>query len=296
MVDRIRSVLVATDLAESTDIVLRAGGALAALTDAQLHVLHAFELDLEMYTLGVSETPTFQGRVKAAERMLEAQLRRALPQTVNVASSEVVIYAAHKAITERRLAVGADLIVLGRHRPRPVADAFLGSTADRIVRTAKVPCLIIDAPLSLPLHSVVVPTDLSPPSLAALDVALSWTAALSGGDDADHPELSVMHVVPRVLDIGDEHFDDGPVRARIRAEIDAAVARVSGADGVHVHEEVCRGDDATAEILRVLDDKKPDLVVLATHGRGAVERALIGSVTSGVARAAPCPVLLVPPS
>jgi nucleotide-binding universal stress UspA family protein len=36
--------------------------------------------------------------------------------------------------------------------------------------------------------------------------------------------------------------------------------------------------------------------VLATHGYGAVRRALIGSVASHVVRAAPCSVLLVPPA
>jgi nucleotide-binding universal stress UspA family protein len=39
-----------------------------------------------------------------------------------------------------------------------------------------------------------------------------------------------------------------------------------------------------------------DLVVLATRGQGALERALLGSVASGVARRARCPVLLVPPT
>jgi nucleotide-binding universal stress UspA family protein len=37
------------------------------------------------------------------------------------------------------------------------------------------------------------------------------------------------------------------------------------------------------------------LLVLGTHGYGAIGRALIGSVTSRVVRAATCPMLLVPP-
>lgn len=291
------SILVATDLAQGSDVVLRAGGALAALTDAQLHVLHAFELDLPAYNPSVPEPPTFQGRVSEARRMLDDQIRRALPPSVEVASREVVIYAAHKAILERAAAIAADLIVLGRHRPRPVADLFLGSTADRIVRTAEVPCLIVDAPLSLPLRSVVVPLDLSRPALAALDVALSWTSALASPSDErpDEPELIVLHVVPRVLDVNDAPFDVAPISAQIHREIEAAVARVAGTESVHIREELRRGDNATGEIMLLLEQEKPDLVVLATHGRGAVQRALIGSVASGIARAAPCPVLLVPP-
>jgi nucleotide-binding universal stress UspA family protein len=37
----------------------------------------------------------------------------------------------------------------------------------------------------------------------------------------------------------------------------------------------------------------PDLVLLATHGRGEVHRLLVGSVADRVIRMAPCPVLTV---
>jgi nucleotide-binding universal stress UspA family protein len=36
-----------------------------------------------------------------------------------------------------------------------------------------------------------------------------------------------------------------------------------------------------------------DLIVIGSHGRGGVERALLGSVAEGVMRRAPCPVLVV---
>ncbi|MEE8594510.1 MAG: universal stress protein, partial [Gemmatimonadota bacterium] len=38
-----------------------------------------------------------------------------------------------------------------------------------------------------------------------------------------------------------------------------------------------------------------DLIVLASHGRTGLERALLGSVAEGVARRAKCPVLIVKP-
>ena len=50
-----------------------------------------------------------------------------------------------------------------------------------------------------------------------------------------------------------------------------------------------------AEIAAAAADDRVDLVVIGTHGRGGLERALIGSVADRVIRTAPCPVLSVRP-
>ena len=63
-----------------------------------------------------------------------------------------------------------------------------------------------------------------------------------------------------------------------------------------VRDEVCWGDLPAEEILRVAGRESADLLVIATHGYGAIRRALIGSVASSVARGASGPVLLVPPA
>ncbi len=38
-----------------------------------------------------------------------------------------------------------------------------------------------------------------------------------------------------------------------------------------------------------------DVIVVGSHGRGAIERLLLGSVSEQVVRHAPCPVLVVRP-
>jgi nucleotide-binding universal stress UspA family protein len=59
--------------------------------------------------------------------------------------------------------------------------------------------------------------------------------------------------------------------------------------------EIIVGEGPVAEhILRVAEQKTPDLIVMATHGRTGVQRLLLGSVTSKVVRAVSCPVLVVP--
>src|SRR5204862_3953680 len=48
-------------------------------------------------------------------------------------------------------------------------------------------------------------------------------------------------------------------------------------------------------ILGMLEDKKVDLLVMNIHGKGMLDRALLGSTAERVVRAASCPVMLIPP-
>jgi nucleotide-binding universal stress UspA family protein len=48
-------------------------------------------------------------------------------------------------------------------------------------------------------------------------------------------------------------------------------------------------------ILRTLEDEKIDLLVMNIHGKGMLDRALLGSTAERVVRVAPCAVMLIPP-
>jgi nucleotide-binding universal stress UspA family protein len=56
---------------------------------------------------------------------------------------------------------------------------------------------------------------------------------------------------------------------------------------------ILRQGPAWSEIDAVAKDSKADLIVMGTHGRKGLTRALLGSVAEKVVRTAPCPVLTV---
>lgn len=64
--------------------------------------------------------------------------------------------------------------------------------------------------------------------------------------------------------------------------------------GVEVAGRRVEIDTAARAILAYAEGIGADLLVLGTHGRGGLERALLGSVAGSVARRAECPFLLVP--
>lgn len=77
----------------------------------------------------------------------------------------------------------------------------------------------------------------------------------------------------------------------------SAAATVARHAGVAVEESVLRTRDTAAQTI--IDQARQlhcDLIVLGTHGRSGVARAILGSVAEGVARHSNVPVLLVPPT
>jgi len=293
----IRSILAATDLSETSNEVLHAAAAVAGRTGAALHVLHVYDFPPNPYLDLLDGTPTFQDRIRSSEMALDDQLAAA---GVSAASRQVVIDVPRRAILARALAVSADLIVVGPHKKGGLEQRFFGSTADRVVRSADAPCLVVRCRLNLPLRRVVVPMDLSDPAREALDLALDWGWQLGPGDAPSvGPSLDVrvVHVLPAAL-LGAGALPSGHARVgpELHRDVAAALGRSGHTANVCVREELLWGSTEAEEIVRYAADEGADLLVLATHGRGAVSRALIGSVTSAVARDARGCVLLVPPA
>jgi nucleotide-binding universal stress UspA family protein len=59
------------------------------------------------------------------------------------------------------------------------------------------------------------------------------------------------------------------------------------------YEHYCLVGDPVTDILALADEKKAELIVMASHGRSGLSRLIMGSIAEGVMRKATCPVLVV---
>ncbi|HEX6939791.1 MAG TPA: universal stress protein [Longimicrobiales bacterium] len=287
----LRSVVVATDLSTQSDAALRTAAAIAELTGAALHVVHAYEL--EAVRGEAEEAPaTFPERVATAERRLDAQIAREVPASVPVASRCVEVYLPEKAILERARAVSADLIVLGRHRGG-ASRAILGTTADHVVHASVVPCLVAPGAPRLPLRTVVAPMDPSKPAPAVAQLALAWASSL--GTLGTRPPGTALHLLAV---LPEETAPKEGLEVTVQAALEEALApefeAARAPRNVAVQWAVSLDDSPAAGILRYAGDVDADLLVLGTSAPGAVRRIVLGSVASAVAKASTHPVLLVP--
>jgi nucleotide-binding universal stress UspA family protein len=141
-------------------------------------------------------------------------------------------------------------------------------------------------------NRILVPTDFSPPSDAALEYARDVASRFGAS-------LHLLHVV------------DDPYRAAFAAEV--YVPEVEGLRddlltySVNRLNERLQSSDSrelrattTAvigtpawSIVQYATAHEMDLIVMGTHGRGGMSHLLMGSVAERVVRTAPCPVLIV---
>ena len=143
-----------------------------------------------------------------------------------------------------------------------------------------------------PFHKILVPTDFSEPSNAALELAIDLAQRFDAELELFHAQELPAYIFPDgVVPISPGIIAD--LDRATRAELDRLAARVQNA-GVRVSTSHSIGAHHT-EILRRAEEIGADLIAMGTHGRTGIKHALLGSVAERVVRRAPCPVLTVRP-
>jgi nucleotide-binding universal stress UspA family protein len=93
------------------------------------------------------------------------------------------------------------------------------------------------------------------------------------------------------LDMAQQLTADRQTRAE--EYLKAAAARLE-ANGTQVETSVRQGS-TLENITNFVTENGIDLIVMSTHGRGGLQRVLVGSVTDRVIRSSHVPVLAIPP-
>jgi nucleotide-binding universal stress UspA family protein len=229
--------------------------------------------------------------VALAREAAEGRLRALVPSLgARLVFIEVVVGEPAERISEIAAEFHAELIVAGPHGPRPLPWNLLGGTAERLVRTAGKPVLVVRAPRPRPPRKVLVPLeDVEIPAPVA-----TWVSRL-------HSECGAVATALTVLPFADGEsqlapgWPEPPAPVAIRRQHDRwldGLRRQLGLDSKSFSSSVAFGDPAR-EIVAAARKSGSDLVLMASHGPGTLGRAVLGSVAGSVMRGAPCPVLVV---
>ncbi|MGH0034973.1 MAG: universal stress protein [Myxococcota bacterium] len=138
----VRKILVAVDFSAHSDKAVEDGIDLAKRFDAELHLVHAFDVPVPMVTPYEVAVPT--GFVEQAREAAKKRLQE-LEEKVRAAGSDVHAHlteapAAH-AVARAAEELGVDLIVMGTRGNTGLKHVILGSVAERTLRLA--PCSVL---------------------------------------------------------------------------------------------------------------------------------------------------------
>ena len=290
-----KTILVPLDGSELAEKALPYAKLLAQKSSGRIELVRAVEVHAAMPHDGIEKT--LEARQLAATELaaIAAELRRDGPETAeHVYDGEPV-----KAIELAAEASGADCIVMATHGRSGLARWAFGSVAERVLRLGGLPVLMIPAHPEGILQgdgsgTVMVPLDGSPLAEEALEAAKDL-AHLVGAS------LTLIQVIePPNMAYAAESMGYYPI-----IDLDACVADAKpylvgvaarlAPEALEVNIEAVVGY-AAATIVKLAAAKQATFIVMASHGRTGLARAILGSVAMGVVQRSAIPTLIVRPA
>ena len=240
--------------------------------------------------------------VNEAEQYLAGVAEKLGPEVPT--STEVAYGHAASEIVSLVTRAAADGVVMATHGRTGVAHLVYGSVAESILASSHVPVFLVNArpgqvsepPVDPSTARVMVPLDGSAFAEAAVQTAVDFLGEtgnlvlMTAVAEPDHVERDEHGRVLAYLDQQEE------ARTREAREYLQTVAHQlrDAHPKLDVGVDV-RISDPEHGIAVAANARQADLIVMATHGRAGVRRAVVGSVAGAVLRAGHTPVLLVHP-
>jgi nucleotide-binding universal stress UspA family protein len=283
---RIKRILVPVDFSAQSKTAVNYGVSLALEFDAELVFAHIAPFDRLLFE---------KAKVQLID-LIPVELRDRLHFETIVKSGDVRDEILG-IVDDRQI----DLVVMGSHGRGYFERMVLGSVTERMLRKLPVPVLTVShldaahqihAPGVVPLKRILYASDLGEGS----DAGLQFAVRLAGGLDA---HLTVAHVI--------DPMGSGYLSEQMVGYAPEYAANVRAQAEEYLNRSVALQTDGSVPITTVLGEGTPwiaineiaaeckaDLIVINLHGKGAIERALLGSTAERVIRTAAVPVLALP--
>lgn len=279
-----KRIICAVDLTpESAPALLRAAS-LARQTGARLLMLHVIDS-------------------RQADRVARMQSNRAYVQLLSEAdrlfgsSADLIDVAVRRGKVRDIIAASAsewdaDLIVVAAPK-HSRGSAIPGTTAERLVRTARRSVLVVHGTMESHYRKVVVASDLSAAALPMVRTAVRLAAL-------ERASATMVHAIPSPYNgmMKSAGLDETAIAEFEHSHLDRArrqllsVGRDAGLPP-QTRAIVSGAPPATA-ILDVLEHERPDLLAIGASRWFLLKRLLVGSVADRLLREASCDVLVIP--
>jgi universal stress protein E len=279
-------ILAATDFSTRSHRALRKAGLLAQARGAELTLLHVVDDDQPKGLVDIES--------REAERILAEQIGAIAELRGAKCRPMVITGDPFDGILISARMIGADLIVMGAHRKQLLRDIFVGTTIERVIRTGPYPVLMVNSEAAAPYRSAIAAIDASEPSANAI------RAGKSIGLVADE-SITFLHAF---LPLGKHRMSTAGVNQASIDEYVASERRIArdeliaflAANQINDPNLLRVEEGEPFEVIsRAVEEMRPDLLIIGTHGRTGLLKVLLGSVAEEALRRLDIDILAVPP-
>lgn len=306
---KIETLLVPTDFSEESQKAMAYARALLNHFPGTVHLVYAHDVDFSyaVPALLTSAPLISTGEVERRYRKDLEKLAKQFGLPGSAAERHVRTGRAYREICEVASEVGAELIVIATHGRTGLRRLMLGSTAERVVRHAPCPVLVVReterdcldigkgktaVETALRIAKILVPLDFSDSSREGLLYAIAFAKRFGASLILLHA-IQVMPFVPADGHAAHERMPaPGVIERAARLGARKFLKQIDFA-GVAYQMEIQSGTPAQ-EICRFAENAGVDAIITSTHGQTGLAHVLIGSTAEHVVRYAHCPVLVVP--
>jgi len=291
---RFASLLAATDFSDDATLAGVRAALLAKEWGARLTLLHVVSRNALETVQDLFSSPVETEAAAVAGSRTELA-RQADAITAQTGLAPTLLVRAGRVLEEVVAAAqDCDLMVVGARGANPMRDLMVGTTAERLIRHAPVPALVVrrapETAPARPYRHLLVPVDFSDAALPALRLALRF---------APEARLTLVHAMDVSLEgkmwLAGVPDDKMRVhRAKLREHATTRMEALLEAAGVDRQRAVCVIDAGDAPRVVLEEEKKrdADLIVIGREGQSRVADFLLGSVTRRVLTHARCDVLV----
>ncbi len=268
-----KKIIVPIDFSEQSEYAMKAAAALAKKYGSEILALHMLELNQAMITSSEGfhpEQTVFL--LKLAEKRFKDFLNKPYLEGIKV-TPIIKHYKVFSELNEVAEEHSAELIVMGSHGSDGLKEIFVGSNAERVVRNADIPVLVVKEELKdFKIDRFAFACDFKDESLVAFQKAKSFAAMLSA-------EFELVYINTP----GDDFLSNKDAYERINQFLTKANA------GQQV--EIYNDYSVEKGILNYSESILADMIGIPTHGRKGLSHFFMGSIGEDIANHSKMPVV-----
>ncbi|NHF57744.1 universal stress protein [Flavobacteriaceae bacterium TP-CH-4] len=268
-----KKIIVPIDFSEQSEYALKVAASLAKKHGSEILALHMLELNQAI----ISSSEGFHPEqtvflLKLAEKRFNEFLAK--PYLKGVAVTPIIkhfkVFSEVNEVADKH---GADMIIMGSHGSDGLKEIFVGSNAEKVVRNANIPVLVIKEELEdFKIDRFVFASDFKEESLKAFHRAKDFAEMLSA-------EMELVYInVP-----GDDFLSNKDAYKRINQFLS------QGNIGKQV--EIYNDYSVEKGILNYSESISADIIGIPTHGRRGLSHFFMGSIGEDIANHSKIPVV-----